>query len=137
MKKTLLLLAVAGSMIAGMASCKKEETPVPTITQTVDVGLRVGESYTFSLPKNLRNDPYEITTQAKHATVSQLCVDSSGARIYKYTPEAGYSGIDQVIVSNEHERSQNCTPPQGPPPAGAGHGDCNGGKEDHYIVTIN
>lgn len=140
MKKTMLLLAVAGSMIAGMASCKKEKTPeAPAITQTYDVSLKVGESYTFTLPKNLRNDPYEITTQAQHASISELDVSSSGDRIYKYTPEAGYSGTDQVIVSNDQEREQNCVHPQGPPPPppGTQPGNCNGGKEDHYIVTIN
>lgn len=124
-------------MIAQMASCKKEETPAVPITQTVDVGLKMGESYTFSLPKNLRNDPYQITTAAKHASVSQLCVDSAGTRIYKYTPEAGYSGTDQVIVSNNQESGHTCPASQGPPPAGTGHGNCSGTQEDHYIVTLN
>jgi hypothetical protein len=137
MKKTLLLLVIAGSIIAGMASCKKEETPALAIMQTVDVNLKAGESYTFSLPKNLHNDPYEITTQAKHASVSQLCEDSSGAHIYKYTPEANYSGSDQVIVSNDQKHNSNCTASQGPPPAGTEHGDCNGDKEDHYVITLN
>src|ERR1044072_2291690 len=114
MKKTMLLLAVAGSMIAGMASCKKEETPVPPITQTYDVSLRVGESYTFSLPKNIRNDPYEIINAEKHATVSQLCMDSTGAPVYKYTPETGYAGSDQVVVSNARKPGQGCPHPQGP-----------------------
>lgn len=137
MKKTILLLALAGSMIAGMASCKKEETPAPTITQTIDVSLKVGESYTFSLPENQKNDPYEITTQAKHANISEVGLNSSGDQIYAYTPATAYSGSDQVIVSNDPKSKQGCAHPQGPPPAGTSQGSCTDSEEDHYIVIIN
>ena len=141
MKKTILLLAVAASMMAGMASCKKEETPAaPAITQTYDVSLRTGESYTFTLPGNTGSTPYEIISQPEHASINTISVNTSGEQIYEYTPEAGYSGTDQVIVSNDKEHKKDCVHPQGPPPpppAGAPHGNCSGEKEDHYTVTIN
>jgi hypothetical protein len=138
MKKMFLMLATAGTMMAGLASCTKEDTPAPAITQTENVSLRVGESYTFTLPKNLRDDPYEITTPAQHASVSELGVNSSGDRIYSYTPAAGYSGTDQVVVSNDQEREEHHPHPQGPPPGGPHSGSCsNSGPEDHYIITIN
>jgi hypothetical protein len=137
MKKTMLLFIVAGSIIAGIASCKKEEMPATVNMQTFDVSLKVGESYTFSLPESVRNIPYEISSEAKHASVSTVCVDSTGTPIYKYTPEPGYSGSDQVIISNDRERNQNCTAAQGPPPGETPRGACGGGKEEHYIITLN
>jgi hypothetical protein len=135
MKKTMLLLAVAGVMAAGMASCKKDEMPASAITQTIDVGLKVGESYTFALPGNTGN--YEILSPATHASLSAIGVNNSGEHIYEYTPEAGYSGSDQVIVSNDKDKKPDCAHPQGPPPAGAQHGDCTGEKDEHYTITIN
>jgi hypothetical protein len=142
MKKRMLLLAIAGFMMAATPSCKKEETPSPAATtQTIDVSLKTGESYTFSFPGN-SNAPFEITTEAQHASISQLCCDSAGNKLYKYTPEAGFSGTDQVILSNDKEHPQNCQHPQGPPPpppSGATNGGCDHGNdnENHYIVIVN
>jgi hypothetical protein len=34
MKKTVLMLATAAALVAGMASCKKEKMPKEAITQT-------------------------------------------------------------------------------------------------------
>lgn len=136
MKKT-LLLALASCVIAGMASCKKEDTTAPTPsaqTQTINVSLRAGESYSYTLPSNLPAAQYGITTPAQHASFSELSASSSGEQLYKYTPASGYTGTDQVIVSNVP--GSRPAGAQGPPPCGS-HGSCSGGSDEHCTVTIN
>lgn len=136
MKKTIVLLAVASALITGMVSCKKKEMPAPkaAITQTVNVSLKSNEDYTFTLPKNLRDDEYEITSQASHFSISEVGKNTSGEQIYKYTPATDFTGTDVVIVSNDEEREHGC-PKQhnGPKPPRPPKGQ----EEDHYIVTIN
>lgn len=137
MKKTIVILATASALLTGMVSCKKKEMPAPkpAITQTVNVSLNTNEDYTFSLPKNLRDDEYEITTQASHYSISEVGKNSSGERIYKYTPAADFTGTDVVIVSNDEEREHQCGqhPPKGIKPPRPPKGE----EEDHYIITIN
>jgi len=141
MRKVVLLLAVASLAVVGMQSCKKEENEKPAIQQTMNVELKANESYSFVLPKNKRNDAYEFTTQASHSSISELGVDASGNRVYRYTPALDYYGSDKIVVSNDQEREEHHEKPKGPrPPFDGkhhGHGDCKGGEEDHYIVTIN
>lgn len=137
MRKTILMLATAGALVAGMASCKKRPMPKEAIKQTIDVSLKENESYTFSLPKNLRDDPYEVVIQAKHYNISEVGSNTSGERVYLYTPTAGYTGSDQVVLSNDQEREEGKDHPAGPPKGGPKKGDCNGEEEDHYIITIN
>lgn len=139
MKKTLLLLLVTGSAIVGTSSCNKDETTDLTstpVTQTVNVKLKAGETYSYSLPQNKNNDPYSIITEAQHASLSQLTIDGTGERVYKYTPSTGFLGSDQVVVSNDAlsnaSSSSQCSGPPRPP-----HGNCSGSSEDHYVVTIN
>jgi hypothetical protein len=141
MKKVVLLLALASLSVVGMQSCKKEENEKPAIQQTINVELKANESYSFVLPKNKRDDAYEFTTKASHSSISELGVDANGNRVYKYTPAQDYFGTDKVVVSNDQEREEHHKEPKGTrPPFGGkphGHGDCKGGEEDHYIVTIN
>lgn len=139
MKRVMLLLTVAGFAAVSFSSCKKEEIEKAAITQTHTVQLKANESYTFVLPKNKRNDAYEFTTTASHASVSAIGKDASGNPIYQYTPEVGYVGTDQVVLSNDYEREEHANKPHPRPLLGIGHpkGDCKGGEEDHYIVTIN
>jgi hypothetical protein len=137
MKKTIVLLATASALLTGMVSCKKKEMPAPkpAITQTVNVSLNANEDYTFSLPKNLRDDEYEITTQASHYSISEVGKNSSGERIYKYTPATDFTGTDVVVVSNDEEREQHCSPKhhKGPKPPRPPKEQ----EEDHYIITFN
>ncbi|HET6992161.1 MAG TPA: hypothetical protein VFJ43_12590 [Bacteroidia bacterium] len=148
MKNLFFVLTIASAAIVGMQSCKKEQQDLqkPAITQTENVQLRANESYTFVLIKNKRDDEYRFTTQAQHYSISTLGVDANGNRVYQYTPALNYVGTDQVVVSNDWERNEshdphgNCTAGPPPPPQGNGGpqgGNCNGGEEDHYIVTIN
>lgn len=141
MKKTIVMLVTASAMFVGMTSCKKERMQKDAIKETINVNLKTDENYTFTLPKNLRDDPYEITTQAKHASISEVGVNASGERVYNYKPTSDYVGSDQVIVSNDQEREEHQNHSAGPPPPGGPKkGGCHKGKgeeEDHYIITIN
>lgn len=137
MKKTILMLAIAGVISIGNTSCKKEKMPKEAIKQTINVNLKMDENFTFLLPKNLRDDAYEITRQAVHYSFSEVGINASGNRIYQYMPATGYTGTDQVIVSNDEEREMHQTPPKGPHPLRPLKKGCKGPEEEHYIITIN
>lgn len=132
MKNPILKLAIAATLFVGMTSCKKETMPKDAITQTLNVNLTLNENYTFKLPKNLRDDAYEITSQANHSKISQVGLNVNGEQVYQYTPMLNYTGNDQVIVSNDEERNEQHNQPSGPH-----QGDCKNAEEDHYIITIN
>lgn len=138
MKKTIALLS--GILVLSTMACrKKEQPPKPPVQQTVNVALKPNEAYTFTLPKNKRNDAYEIITSPQHATVNQLGTDASGNRIYQYTSASGFSGTDQVVVANDQELREHTGPPKHRPHLFPPHhhGDCDMGEEDHYVITIN
>lgn len=144
MKKIILILAITGTLLAGMASCNKGHTPKEAIKQTINVSLKANEAYTFVLPKNLRDDPYEVTSDPVNFTISDIGEDSLGNKVYLYLPSHDYTGTDAVVLSNDQERESHQQHPQGPPPnaggsAGKGHQKekCKGGDEEHYIITIN
>jgi hypothetical protein len=144
MKKITLLLAAASLVVIGTQSCKKEENHKPPISQTLSIELKANESYSFTLPKNKRDDSYEITTQSNHYSISEVGEDASGNRIYKYTPSLNYVGTDQVVVANpkedgqEHQGNCNGKPEHHLLPPPHKHQEvADGGEEDHYIITIN
>ena len=139
MKKVIVLLT--GVMVLGNVACrKKEHPPKPAIQQTVNVQLKTNQAYTFTLPKNKRDDAYEITANPQHATVSQIGRDAAGNQIYQYTPVANFSGNDQVIVGNDEELREHADHPKPHPhffPHPHPKGDCDKGEEeDHYVITI-
>jgi len=128
--------------LSATACRKKEQPPKPPVQQTVNAELKTNEAYTFTLPKNKRDDAYEITVNPQHATVNQLGVDANGNRIYKYTPLTDYTGTDQVVVANDQELREHADHPEPRPHLFPRlhhhHGDChNGGEEDHYVITFN
>jgi hypothetical protein len=149
MKKTILLLVSASALSVGMTSCKKgerePEQPKPAIQQSYDAKLVANQTYTFALPKNLRDDHYEILSEAQHFSLSQVTENANGDYIYTYKPAADYVGADQVILSNDWEREEMPEHKEHhkhhllPPPGGRKHhGNCEKkGEEDHYIITIN
>lgn len=137
-KKTTLFLAVASLSVIAIQSCKKEEQHPAPITETFSIELKANQSYTFTLPKNKRDDSYEITTQSTHYVISEVGKDASGNRIYQYTPSLNYIGADQVVLANPKEGGPedhgNC---KGKPRPHLNRGESEEGEEDHYIITIN
>ncbi|MGZ3862592.1 MAG: hypothetical protein ACXVPN_02235 [Bacteroidia bacterium] len=139
MKKMILLMA--GIVALSATACRKKEMPPkPPVQQTVDVALKTNQAYTFTLPKNKRNDAYEITANPQHAMISKLGADASGNFVYEYTPVSNFSGTDQVIVANDQELREHAGHPKPRPHLFPHHprGDCaNGEEEDHYVITFN
>lgn len=140
MKKAALLLAFASVVTIGIQSCKKEEAPKPPVTETYNVSLKVNEAYTFTLPESKPDDAYEITNQSTHYSISEVGKNAEGKSIYQYTPAPGYTGTDQVVLSNLKEGQRPPHEKCGPKPLiphKHPHGNCGGDHEDHYIITIN
>ena len=139
------MLAIASIAIFGVSSCKKERVEVEPITQTIEVTLKMNESYTFTLPKNTYDDAFGIATQAAHYAVSALGNDVAGNEVYRYQPAKDYKGTDTVVLSNPEEAHGNGAPH----PTNGQHngGVCagNGGTHAHgahdeaetnYVITI-
>lgn len=159
MKKSILMLAIAGTAMFLMPSCKKAET---LLTPTENATVAQGATYTYAMPTSTY-DAFEITTQPAHGSISILGVDSLGALIYKYVPDATYIGTDKVVLSTvegsqagprpaldstKHcpkdssmqgppRDSTKCPPhPKGPRPPKHGKCDKNEVRND-YVITIN
>lgn len=142
MKKNLSIICLITSTLF-ISSCMREDLPQkdePIIERTtINVELKKNQSYTYSVPQNLSDDPYQITEQAKHASKSEL----STTLIYTYTPALNYVGTDQVIIANveeQHNGNQHGCGNGGGNNSNHNHG-CSGGKnqdqETERIITIN
>jgi len=137
MKNIFTLLAVAVIAVA-FQSCKKAEQPHgQTVTQTVSETMRMNESYTFTLPANTTDDPYRVTAQPLHASLSDLGKDASGNDVYRYTPTKDYTGTDRAVIATTEEH-------RGGPNGGNMQGGCqhhNGDRhreaEIQHVVVIN
>jgi len=152
MKKSILMLAITGTAMFLMPSCKKAET---LLTPTESATVAQGATYTYAMPTNT-NDAFEITTQPAHGSISILGADSLGALIYKYVPDATYIGTDKVVLSTVEGSHAGPPPPvdstktpppmdstkQGPPPSKGPrppkHGKCHKSEvRNDYVITIN
>ncbi len=104
MKKSILLVSVC--LALSVVGCKKDALPSDSetkVTETVEITLPENSSYTYNVPANQSDDPYQITQDASHASASVLETKSSGESIYTYTPVRGFVGDDQVIIENVEE----------------------------------
>ncbi len=107
MKKTTLLFAIASLALLTMASCEKEDSEKPASSETINTSLKINESYTFTLPATSKPEDFKIVTQGTHSSISQISKDASGNITYNYTPAAGYTGADMVVLSNEEEEGHH------------------------------
>ena len=127
MKKINLLLFAAVVFLAA-SSCKKEHQ---TITQTINVNLKLNASYSYTVPQaGDADDVMQITQQAMHSSVSKVTPDADGNVLFEYVPAKDFSGTDEVRISNVEEHG------------GGHHGNCDGGNHGHgdtniYIFKIN
>jgi hypothetical protein len=135
MKKIAGLFFIAAAISFTTQSCKKDDNG-PTVTHTVAVSLRANESYSYQVPKaGDADDVMQITKQAGHSLISKVSpVVNSENTLFEYTPALGFTGSDEVQVTNVENHSGQ----QGAPH----HGNCSGGKGHHegtttYIFKIN
>lgn len=98
--------------------------------RTVDATINANETYTYALPENKSDDPFQITTQAMHAKTSTL---ENNATTYRYTPATNFTGTDKVMISAVEEQHNGGHH--------SGGGMCNGGhhhaEETELVITIN
>ena len=113
-----------------ITSCEKEENQV---TQTINVTLLKNQPYTYTVPENESDDPYQITDQASHYLISELtelCFASGGPLTYEYTPALNYVGKDRVVIANVEEE-------HGKGHHGKGKGGKCGEMETEKTIIIN
>lgn len=144
MRKLLFLSLGVAFMLTQSCNKSKLEKEATVVKQTIDAAINANESYTFVLPDNTSDDPFEITTQATHFSISELGKNADGAVIYQYTPETDFVGTDVVVVANVEEEHGDCgNGPKGDRPKLLGflHPHPKHGKPHHEEVlqeiTIN
>lgn len=112
MKKISVAL-IAFAIILFSASCNKmlnkhhEENEIKE-TLYVEGTVRVGGTYTYTVPANQSDDPYQITVQAIKYLTSELSTDASGNLIYTFQPVAGAlpstnSYTEDITIENVEE----------------------------------
>jgi len=135
MKKITGSLFIAAVLFLTSLSCKKECEREATVTKVIPVSLKVNESYSSQIPQTGdADDVMQIIQQAMHFSTSKVSsVANSENSLFEYTPAPGYSGTDEVQISNVEGPHNNGN--GGPHP-----GNCNGGKNHHgetvYIFKI-
>ena len=119
MKKISELFLLASALVFVYSSCRREGV---TITKTIEVKLKVNESYSYTVAHaGDADDVMQIIQQASHSSVCTITPDaSSGDALFSYTPARDYTGTDQVRVSNVEEHH-----------GGGHHGNCGGGGHHH------
>ncbi len=103
MKNSFFMLFLAGITLFALQSCQKAETVAALVEKTVNATLKVNESYTFTLPSNQSDEPYQITTQASHSSISELGKNTAGDMVYNYTPALDFVGTDRVVITTPEE----------------------------------
>lgn len=137
MKKSGLVLTLAGVLFVALTSCNK---PAQTVVEkTITIQLNENQEYSFVLPESIQRDAYAFLQQASHYNISMIDKNASGEQFYHYLPALDYRGNDQVILSDAPDPSTNA---QGEPQCGFGMGQGNGPcgdkpQDDHHRITIN
>src|SRR5688500_6641255 len=101
----LYILGASVACAVVLFSCSKEadgvaEAPQPQTSSgpTLNVTINTGETYTLSFPKE---SELNIHKQAAHFRESATSVNNeTGLAIYNYAPVEGFTGNDEVTLSN-------------------------------------
>jgi hypothetical protein len=98
MKNTVAFSATLLCFLLVVQSCsKKSQDSIPSLAQPdqlITATVNSGETYTLIVGNS---GALNITRQALHFQVSATSTDN-GSVLYKYTPEAGYFGSDEVAL---------------------------------------
>ena len=103
MKKAVVILVVTFCLTSLSQSCKKDSTTEPN-TKTIDVVLKVNQSYKYDLGGFGIEEGAGIVTQASHFLISTAHRDTSGASpniFYNYIPATNFIGTDEVTLKSE------------------------------------
>lgn len=99
--KKLYYLQILGLCIVVFQSCSKNSgnnAPIVSPSSTsIDIVILPDQTYQLNLPKATNASIYK---QASHYQTSETVLDTeNGSFIYKYKPDANYTGKDQVMLS--------------------------------------
>jgi hypothetical protein len=135
MNKINFLFALTIMALLSATSCHKRDMHHDVTTQqTINVVMKQGDIYTFSIPATTdKDDVYEISTQATNYGTSLIKTDANGNKTYQYTPAPNYTGTDQVILSSVEGSHNGNTPPPNNNGGCFGHGH----DEDRSMIIIN
>jgi hypothetical protein len=130
MKNKVVILTTLIALIIIGQSCKKMQIGKHKHTETkeaieLNVNLKYGETYTYTLPTNQSDDAYAITAQATNFTTSELNATNT---VYTYVAQKAVvatSYTDDVTIANVEEAH-----PEGEHQGG---GHCNGGGCGNHI----
>ena len=100
MKNTVAFPATLLCFLLLVQSCsKKSQDSVAPATQPDDLitaSVNSGETYTLMVASS---GTLTVIRQAMHFQLSATATDEKGSVLYKYTPQAGYSGSDEVALA--------------------------------------
>jgi hypothetical protein len=139
MKKSILIAGIALFASFTFSSCEKQRLEKELQKQTIERTLKVNESVSFSLPLGDKDDAYQLTTPASHASISRLSVNSDGSTEYLYTPENNYVGQDVIVITTIENEKNGGHSSKSKHNKGNMKGGCSGKHEGggHYEVTVN
>jgi len=107
MKKTISYLTVLFCILVLLLSCSKNakdnfsrSTPVLP-DRIINAKVAPGQTYTLNVANT---GEVSISRQATHYLVSETGIDEkNGFIIYKYIPASGFTGADEVLLSQRTE----------------------------------
>jgi hypothetical protein len=100
MKKAIVITALMLTCLTVFESCKKSEDTAIAATETkVAVGLKVNQTYTYTLPAVTGKQRYKITQASSQNATTAIVADASGNMQLVYTPALNYIGIDVVALT--------------------------------------
>ena len=108
MKKTITYSVILLSSLVLLLSCSKNANDSFSRTpgmpdRIIDAKIGPGQTYTLSI---VNTDNVSISKQAAHFLISETAVDEiNGSFIYKYIPASGFTGIDEVLLTQRTEIS--------------------------------
>ena len=96
--------------------------------------LGLNQTLEFVLPENMTKDVPVISTQAGQYQVSELVKDQiQGRWVYRYTPKAGFLGLDEVVIDSEDEKAEHADRQKG----AADHHRCDHqGGNNHFRLNL-
>ncbi len=133
-----VILLAAAFTISSCSKLSKERKEIKETTNLVDT-ISPTQIFTYTLPDNLSDDPYQIISQATHFSKSELSTDVNGKTVYTYV----YSGTgenlltDDVTIANVEEVHGAPNPGINPPPPPHHKHDCKKDTTTEIERTIN
>jgi len=108
-------------MSTGTSATADETATTTTVAATIS---NTG-TYMYTLPSG----NYAVTTQASHATSSDVVSGNTGSITYSYAPATDFVGTDTVVISPTDSTHHNM---QG----GCHHGDSTASSKIAFHITV-